>query len=115
MTQQQQAISATSHELRRRLWTLRMNAVVMPLLGLVMICKGTIASFSTIGCGYRQTLMSCFVSDVTGYFLVTALGLLLGILNGWAQAHFENRIEDFELEMKCAALELRNRLQSTVL
>jgi biopolymer transport protein ExbB/TolQ len=106
------AIAATRHGLRRRIWTLRLISVAAPLLGLLGTCWGIVQAFRGTWCGSYESGLHCLFNDLVPAVTITALGLMIGILTQWAYAYCESRVEDFESEMKCTALELFHHLAS---
>jgi biopolymer transport protein ExbB/TolQ len=107
-----QAITAARHGLRRRIWTLRLVSVAAPMLGMFGTCWGIVQAFRGTLCGSYESGLHCFMVDVSDAVTITALGLVIGILTHWAHDYCESHVNLFELEMKCAALELRSRSSS---
>lgn len=105
------AIAATLHSLRRRLWTLRFIALAAPLIGLFGTCIGIPNAFRSF-CGWSETGLSCISGGLLESMVPAAMGILAGTFAHVAHEYSESRVRDFEVEMKCAALELLNYLST---
>jgi biopolymer transport protein ExbB/TolQ len=96
---------AVTAELARGLETLRTVALVAPFVSLGGTCFGVLFSFRALE-GERSTVMSYTALSIAQSLVMTALGLVVGILAVWAHNSLRRRVEVFESEMLQAEAEI---------
>lgn len=105
------AIQRALAELGRGVWTLSLIAVSAPMFGFLGTCFGILSAFK--GCaGEKGACMAATVLGVAQGICFAGLGLAVGVVAHWCYEYCRRQLEDFELEMKCASLELWNQLSA---
>src|SRR5262249_47187748 len=98
-------------EMKRGVDSLAMIATVAPLLGVLATVEGINGSF--VGCGGEKwTCLAAIVDRLSNAIVSAALRLLVGILSFFCYRYLLGRLEDLDLEMRAATLELMNALAS---
>ncbi len=95
--------------MKRGVNSLATIASVAPLLGLLITVEGIVFSF--VSCGSQKSVcMAAMVDRLSNSIARNALGLFVGILSLWFYRYLRGKLEDLDVEMKNAALELANEL-----
>jgi|SRR5260370_41264014 biopolymer transport protein ExbB/TolQ len=99
--------------MKRGVNSLATIASVAPLLGLFITVEGIVFSF--VSCdGEKSTCLAAVVDRLSNAIARTALGLLVGIPSLWCYRYLRSQLEDLDVEMRNAALELANVLSGLV-
>ena len=95
--------------MKRGVNSLATIASVAPFLGLLITVEGIVFSFVSCG-GEKSTCLAAVVDRLSNAIARTALGLLVGIPSLWCYRYLRGQLEDLDVEMRNAALELANVL-----
>jgi biopolymer transport protein ExbB/TolQ len=105
----ERSAAVVHEEMKEGLNGLATIASIAPLVGLFGTVMGIPTSF--VGCnGEKSACMAAVAERLSGSIWPTAMGLLVGLTSLWCYRYLADRLEDFDLEMENASLDLVNRL-----
>ena len=95
--------------LARRVNGLASVACLAPWLGILGTCEMIVTSFRGCGCSQSSGL-GALSGNLSDALHPAVIGLGIGLLAAWQRRYLTTRLEAFDSEMRCAALDLVNTL-----
>lgn len=96
-------------ELSHGMTSLASVASTAPFLGIMGTLMGIFASFKGVA-GNAVSIRAAVAWGLSNALLPTALGVLVALLAHWGRKHLLAKLNDLDVEMKMASLELVNEL-----
>jgi biopolymer transport protein TolQ len=84
-------------------------AYTAPFFGIIGTLVGILFSFRGTA-GSRAAILAALASELSNALVPTGLGVLVALLAHWSRKHLLAKLNDFNVEMKTASLELVNEL-----